>query len=100
MRRMMLLIWVILVGACGLAQAQETATPTPTETATATPTPTPTAEPWVYGTLSPVDAGDGQIYRFDYTMTAGDVMIAFLLLVLLFSVWAFLIYEVVMGRRG
>lgn len=62
--------------------AQETETPTPT------PPPTETPAPWVYMTaVPPTGETEGQPTRFDYVVTAGDVMIAVLLLSLLLSLW-------------
>lgn len=60
-------------------------TPTPTPTLTPTATLTPTPAPYVYMTLEP----DGQAVQFEYTATAGDVAVVFMLVSVLFSVWIF-----------
>ncbi len=77
----------------------DTDTPTPTETATATETPTPTStptsEPYIYATTVPLEGTpDGQMTRFEYTATAGDIQIANLLTWLLYSFWALFLFLV------
>lgn len=62
-------------------------TPTPTNTPTNTPTPTP--EPWVYLTVT-----SGQLTRFDYTASAGDVHNANIITLILFSLWAMFFFAV------
>lgn len=96
MRR--ILIVLLMMGIqCAVAQAQETPTPTPTETPTLTPTP----EPWIYATLSPPAEGEsGQMTRFDYTYTAGDVMVSSILLFLAFSLWGMFIFVVIAWSRN
>jgi hypothetical protein len=91
---------VLLVLACGVASAQ-TETPTPTPSETPTPTSTPTPEPYVYATVAPeVTDEPGQMTRFDYVATAGDVQIANLLTWLLYSFWAQFLFLVIVALRG
>lgn len=72
-----------------------TATETPTETPTPTPTNTPTPEPFVYATIAPETTDEiGQMTRFDYVATAGDVHIATLLTAQLLSMWAMFLFGV------
>jgi len=93
---------VMLIGVFGrsdgvLAQATDTPSPTttPTQTDTATPTQTPTPEPYGYSTTVPITGTpDGQMTRFDYTATAGDVHIANLLTWLVFSLWGMFLFTV------
>lgn len=91
--------WIWLIGLlllmCVPRVMAQTETPTPEPTATYTPSPTPTDEPSIYATTIPViGTPDGQMTRFDYTATAGDVHIANLLTYLLYSVWAFFLFAV------
>lgn len=82
------------------AAAAQTDTPVPTETYTPTPTFTPTPEPFVYATVAPAATGEpGTMTRFDYTASAGDVMIAALLIALLLSVWAFFLFGVIVAAQ-
>lgn len=68
----------------------QTETPTPTPTETATP------EPYVYATIMPSDGTPpGQMTRFDYTSTAGDVHIATLLTLDVLSDWGQFLFTVV-----
>lgn len=93
-------IVAILLGLVGHVQAQ-TETPTPMPTYTSTPTLTP--EPYIYATLLPEATDEaGQMTRFDYVATAGDVHIANLLTAQLFSVWVLIILLVLVlwGRRN
>lgn len=72
--------------------------PAPTDTPTVTPTETPA--PYVYATITAPDDpdGEGTMTRFDYVVSVGDVMTAFLLLALLISVWAMFVYQLVASR--
>lgn len=72
--RVVVIVFVLLL-ISGVVTAQETATPTPE------PTSTPLPDVSVYGEVQ------GQPYRIDYIVSAGDVMIGTLLLLLLFSLW-------------
>lgn len=77
----------------------DTDTPTPTETATATETPTPTStptgEPYIYATTVPLEGTpDGQMTRFEYVASAGDVQIANLLTWQLYTTWALFLFLV------
>lgn len=82
MRWLIALIVLVTLSLPTLAQETETPTPTPP------PTETPTPAPWVYMTaVPPTGETEGQPTRFDYVVTAGDVMIAVLLLSLLLSLW-------------
>lgn len=74
----------------------QTETPSPTPTFTPTPTDTPTPEPWVYMTLVPVTPdAPGQMTRFDYVATAGDVQVSTLLTWLLVSLWGMFLFAVI-----
>lgn len=104
----LLIIFVLVLMLSNTSRAQtETPTPTltPTETLTPTPTNTPTPEPWIYITIAPesTDEASGQMTRFDYTATAGDVQIANLLTWILASLWAmfllFVLFLSVIWRR-
>lgn len=94
MRRITALMFVCLVGLNGYAvSAQATATPEPTYTPM--PTATATPEPFTYATLAPIaPATDGQMTRFDYVASAGDVHVANLLTLMLFSMWGFFLFAV------
>lgn len=87
-----LLCLILLVFLSLSALAQETATPTPTQTLT------PTPEPYVYATISPDGDESGQVTRFDYVLTAGDILTAVLLFALLASVWGMFVFWVVQRR--
>lgn len=52
---------------------------------TATPTPEPTVTP--VPQVARYETIEDQAVRIDYIVTAGDVMVAMLLLLVLFSVW-------------
>lgn len=99
MRRVFLLLLMLGI-VSAVAQAQ-TDTPTPMPTETMTPTPTPTPEPWIHATLAPeIEGEDGQMTRFDYVYTAGDVMVAVLLVILLLSLWGmFIHFNAIFGSR-
>lgn len=89
------LIIVVIVASVTSAQTE---TPTPTSTPTETPTPTP--EPYVYATMEPeVTDEPGQMTRFDYVATAGEVHIANLLTLILISGWGMFLYAVLVRRR-
>ena len=90
MRKVTVLL-AILVFSCA-AQAQ-----TPTTLSTETPTIAPTvSEPSIFMTIVGIDGTpEGQMTRFDYTATAGDVHIANLLTLQLFSLWAGFVFVVV-----
>jgi hypothetical protein len=95
MLRIVLLIVVMLVGVSAVG-AQDTATPTFTPTDTPTPTPTSTDVPFIHVTMIPGDGTPvGQMTRFDFTSTAGDVQIANLLTWLLYSVWGIFLFAVI-----
>lgn len=96
MRWMILGLLVVMVSGMTFAQTE---TPIPTETETATPTHTP--EPFVYATIAPETTDEqGQMTRFDYVATAGDVHVANLLTMQLFSLWAMFLFVVfVLWRR-
>jgi hypothetical protein len=90
-------ILLVIGGAPALAQT-ETPTPTPTQTPTATFTPTP--EPFSYATVPPLDGeSEGQMTRFDYVVSAGDVHIANLLTWLIASLWGMFIFTVIVLYR-
>lgn len=99
MRWMILGLLVVMVSGMTFAQTE---TPIPTETETATPTNTPTPEPFVYATIAPETTDEpGQMTRFDYVATAGDVHVANLLTIQLFSLWAMFLFGVfVLWRRN
>lgn len=81
---------VLLVFAVAMSAAAQTETPTPTATATAT------QEPYVYATVNPPDGTPpGQMTRFDYIATAGDVQIANLLTIDVISDWGQFLFTVV-----
>lgn len=87
---------LLFIVTSGAVKAQDTATPEPTPTETPLPTFTPTPEPYVYATVMPPEGTpDGQMTRFDYVATAGDVHIANLLTWLLYSVWALFLFVVI-----
>jgi hypothetical protein len=94
---------VLLVIASYGANAQTetpTITPIPTETPTATPTNTPTPEPWVFATIAPESTEEpGQMTRFDYVATAGDVQISNLLTWILYTLWAMFLFAVLVVVR-
>ena len=95
MRGIVIAVLTVMLFTADIANAQ-TDTPVPTETFTPTPTLTPTPEPYVHMTVIPPDGTpDGQMTRFDYTATAGDVHIANLLTFLLYSFWAMFLFLVV-----
>lgn len=94
--RIVVFLAVLMSASFGVA-AQETETPTPTVTLTPTPTETPTPAPWVYSTVPPPPESTdepGQMTRFDYVVTAGDVLIADLLTWILISGWAMFLFVV------
>jgi len=94
--RAWLAVFLLTVGIT-TAQAQ---TETPTPTMTPTVTATPTNEPYVYATLpAPTEGATGQMSRFDYVASAGDVYIASLLTVILLSMWGFFLFWVFFGRN-
>lgn len=98
MRRIIVVLTLGLLLAS--AAAAQTDTPVPTETHTPTPTFTPTPEPYVYATAAPAATDDPVVMtRFDYTASAGDVMIAVLLIALLLSVWAFFLFGVIVAAH-
>lgn len=86
-----LLVFCILFGVAMSAAAQtDTPTPDPTPTETATP------EPYVYATILPPDGTPpGQLTRFDYVATAGDVQISTLLTIDVLSDWGQFLFTVV-----
>jgi hypothetical protein len=91
------LTMLLIVGLCLCAvsiSAQSTETPIPTITLTPTPTNTPTPEPFVYATIAPesTDQIEGQMTRFDYTVSVGETHIANLLTMLLYSVWGIFLF--------
>lgn len=98
MRKCWWLILMLLLMSSFSVFGQETATPTPTVTPSATPTATP--EPYAYQTIISPNATpvQGQLTRFDYVVSVGDVMVAFLLLALLVSGWSMFVYFVVSSR--
>jgi hypothetical protein len=68
----------------------QTETPTPTATATLTPA------PYVFATIAPSDGTPpGQLTRFDYVSTAGDVHIANLLTLDVISGWGQFLFSVI-----
>lgn len=75
-----LAIFFMLVLFSGVVNAQ-TDTPTPE------PTSTPLPDIAVYGVI------DDQPYRIDYVVSAGDMIVGTLLLLLLFSVWGLAIFN-------
>ena len=95
--RWMMVILVIAIA--GMTAQGQTETPTPTATPTITNTPTP--EPYVYATLpAPTEGANGQMSRFDFVATAGDVHIANLLTLILLSQWGFFLFDFFFtGRR-
>lgn len=98
MRWMIVVLLVVMVSGLSFAQ---TDTPVPTATETATPTNTPTPEPFVYATIAPQTTDEpGQMTRFDYVATAGDVHVSNILTIQLFSMWAMFLFGVfVLSRR-
>lgn len=95
MLRILLIVFLLL--SAGVVSAQDTPTPTETGTPTNTPTNTPTATdvPSLYMTMAPgAGTAIGQMTRFDYTSTAGDVHIANLLTWLLYSLWGMFFFVV------
>lgn len=85
----MVLVVVIVISSPAFAQTE-------TPTATPTVTPSPTGEPWLYITMQPASGTpEGQVTRFDYVVTAGDVQIANLLTFLLFSLWGMFLFAVI-----
>lgn len=92
MRRLTAVVVLLMLGT--FAASAQTETPTPTETAT--PTPTETPAPYVYATVPPSDGTPpGQMTRFDYVTTAGDVHIANLLTIDVISSWGQFLFTVV-----
>lgn len=97
--RILLVVAMVFTVSVSLVQAQ-TDTPVPTDTPTPSETPTetntPTSEPFVHMTMPP-DTGtpEGQMTRFDYTSTAGDVQIANLLTLLVYSLWGMFFFGIV-----
>lgn len=85
--------WLVVIGllfAVAISAAAQTETPTPTPTATATP------EPYVYATVLPPDGTPpGQVTRFDYVTTAGEVHIANLLTLDVISDWGVFLFNVI-----
>lgn len=89
---------IIIVVIVASVTSAQTETPTPTSTPTETPTPTP--EPFVYATIAPeVTDQPGQMTRFDYVATAGEVHIANLLTAILLSGWGMFLFVVLAKRR-
>jgi hypothetical protein len=79
--RGVLIVIVVLLVSVSVVHAQDTATPTPTNTPEPTFTPAPVVA--VYDTIY------DQPVQIAYSVTAGDVMVSVLLLLLLFSLWGF-----------
>lgn len=91
MRWFIIIFLVVFVSTAAHAQTE-----TPDAiAATHTPTASPTPEPFVYMTMVPEETDEpGQMTRFDYTSTAGDVQIASLLTAQLLSQWAMFLFIV------
>ncbi len=84
--------WIVVCGfwliMCASANAQED------------PTVTPTSEPYVYATLFPEATDEpGQMTRFDYVATAGDVQISNLLYWQLYSMWGMFFFWAYLSLR-
>ena len=79
MRGVLIVVFVFLLGVATVSAQGETPTPTPTSTPEPTYTPAPI--------VARYDTIDNQPVQIVYSITAGDVMIAVLLLLLLFSYW-------------
>jgi hypothetical protein len=92
---MRVIVVLLFMALLPLSVYAQTDTPTPTPTTTPTITPSPTMEPAIYMTLPPLEGTpDGQLTRFDYTLSAGERHIADMLTWLLYSVWGMFLFAV------
>lgn len=90
----LLVLAICLVFCAPLASAQATATPT------ATLTVTPTPEPYVYATLPPQYGAPGQMTRYAFTVSTGELQIANTLQWLLYSVWGMFLFSLFIYLRN
>lgn len=94
----LLLTACILLITAALSHAQEVTEepPTPTPEITATPA----ASQIVVTTIDPNGDGNGQLVLVDYTVSAGESIIAVLLVTLLLSLWGIFLFAVLRERTG
>jgi len=93
MRRVTLIILILITVMS--AQAQEVTAVPATPNVTATP-----ASQIVVTTIDPDGNGSGQLVLVDYTVTAGESIIAVLLVALLMSLWGVFFFVIVRGKNG
>lgn len=93
--------WIVALLMCiGLASMVQAQTETPTSSPTPTVTPTPTPEPYTYATLAPESTDEpGQMTRFDYVVTVGEVQVSNLLTLQLFSQWGMFLFALLLFWR-
>jgi hypothetical protein len=84
----------LLVIALALSASVVTATETPTPTETPLPTLTPTPDTTVWDVVTTPDEQEIDV-AYRYVITAGDVMIAVIVLAVLVTQWAHFVYMVV-----
>ncbi len=91
MRRLIALLLCLVLSAAAVSAQTET----PEPTATYTPA------PHVYVTIPPLELTPmGQVARFDYVVSAGDVYTTDLLTAILFSLWGMFIFTVLVKWIG
>jgi len=89
------LLLIVAMFVCAVSiSAQSTDTPIPTITLTPTPTNTPTPPPFVYATIAPESTAtvEGQMTRFDYTVSVGETHIGNMLAWILYSAWGMFLF--------